>query len=846
MPSIKYQFIADGVATVRDGFKSIGDAARDANKAVAEGARVLRTSSRESGRALTAQEKFAKDLAAAAKKAEIADRKRAAEEAKQMRAAEREQERAAKHVAGIKDRHFREQQKQGERAEAVRRREIAKEISDRRSHEDRLKSIKERANEKNRENERRHAERMATFKRETAERTKAATLRDFEREQSAVRNKQFDRQLQQKRFNTEFAKRKKDIDEKRSDGFKASVRGGFIGASAGVVASTLGIAGSAARQSLALHEVSNRLSIASRGAGEEAVDPRELRKEFEATAARTPGIAAIDIANAVSQFVSKTGELGVARKSQGVFATVASATGSSIEDVSAAAADLFQKFDITSMDDMADAMAALAFQGKAGSFELKDAASQFAKLSAAASRFGLAKGSEGVRTLGGLTQIARSATGSPEQAATAIEAMFRQFTSTPALKQLKAIRVDPFKDKGHTQTKEIRGLLVETISKAGGDLAKLQGIFGEEGIRAISPIISEFNKAKQAASVGGASAKDSNEAGSKAAKSYIDKMIDAPGDYKELQRDAAQAQQDASAKLSNAWEKIVGELSDGAIPALTSLVTTLENSPGAIEALVGTIDNLVYFFTALVEASQAVLEFFKIVSKKTVSPEEKQAEARKKAEIAKANLDRFDKKRGGSLDQVADLQIEAGKLRKEGKIKEAVAKEKEADAMYKRIKATPEQDAERLKLVGELEHAKANVGRATAEVSKVSDQQNRIRSADSFAKEYEAMLNASNPSDPGKNKTLAQTVAHEMNDSRWVKDMANTETLSGESEEARDFRVRQATARRDSMQIDMYGKEKTSGSADASMARVEAAAKALEQAATTIKGMGQASIVPQP
>lgn len=849
MADIKYKFIAEGQATVRDAFVGIGDAARDANKAVADGTRILRSSTRESNRALTAQEKFAKDLAEASKKAEIADRKRAAEEAKQMRAYAREQERAAKHVAGIKDRYFRDQQKQGEKAEAVRRKEISKEISDRRSHEDRLKSIKDRANEKSRENERKHLERLDSIKRESAKKEEEhrAKLRSgrSDREQFSFDSKIADRNL---RFQKELKDKRKSLEEKNSlgKGVGSAIRGAFIGASAATVASTLGIAGSAARQSLALQEVSNRLSIASRGAGEESVDPRELRKEFEQTAAKTPGIAAIDIANAVSQFVSKTGELGVARKSQGVFATVASATGSSIEDVSAAAADLFQKFDINTVEGMADAMSALAFQGKAGSFELKDAASQFAKLSAAASRFGLAKGAEGVRTLGGLTQIARSATGSPEQAATAVEAMFRQFTSSSALKELRKIKVNPFLDKGQTKTKEIRGLLVETIAKSGGNLETLQHIFGEEGIRAISPIISEFNKAKQEASVGGKDAKASNEAGASAAKAYIDKMIDAPGDYKELQKDAAQAQQDASAKLSNAWEKIVGELSDGAIPALTSLVTTLENSPGAIDALVGTIDNLIYFFTALIGAVQDLMEFLGIATKKTKSPEQQREEAKKKVETLEGQLKRFDAKRGGSREQVLSLLDESEALRKEGKTKEAGEKFLQATSMQKKLDATKEMDDERNAIAGKLASAKRDMTTADVQVKTVQDQQTRIRSSDAFAAEYAAMLEPEK--NKGQNMQRAKEIAQQLRDHSMTDASTTTgqDLLPGETEKARDFRVNQATARQQSGSLQMYGQEKTADNSMAAMAKVEAAAKALESAATAIKSANQTSIVPQP
>jgi hypothetical protein len=850
MADIKYKFIADGVQTVRDGFKSIGDDARDASKAVEQGMRTIRSSSRETtretGRASTAQEKFAKDLAAASKQAEIADRKRAADEAKEMRAYTREQERAAKHVAGIKDRYFRDQQKQGERADAVRRKEITKEVSDRRTHEDRLKSIKERANDKDRENERKHADRMAALKRDAVAKTQAATDRDKAKDDVKDNARKFDKELRQKQFDHTLKKRRESIAKGRSDSIKSSVRGAFIGGGAAVVAGTLGVAGAAARQSLALHEVSNRLSISARGAGEEAVDPRVLRKEFERTATNTPGIKAIDVANAVQQFVTKTGNLDVARKSQGVFATVASATGSNVEDISAAAADLFEKFDIKSVEGMANAMSALAFQGKSGAFELKDAAGQFAKLASAASRFGLGKGVESVKTLGGLTQIARAGTGSPEQAATAVEALFRQFVSPASVKKLHTLSgggVNPFVDKNNTKTKDIRGLIVETITKAGGNQTKLQDIFDTEGIRAISPIITEFNNAKQAASVGGASAKDSDAAGAAAAKKYIDNKINAPGGYDELQRDAAQAQQDASAKMTAAWEKITAGIADNAVPAITKLVAAFESAPGTIDFLIGYLGFLIDIFSALVEASQGVLEFFKIVSKKTVSPEEKRAEARKKAEVAKSNLERFDKARGGNWEQVKSLQSEAAELKKAGKTKEAAVKEKEASAMTTKLLATADKDEERVALATKFEVAKKDVGVAGGAVTTARDEKFRIRTAEQFATEYASKLDM----DPERAKEVSRNVAARMQSFGSLEAMSGESIdVAGETEAAKSFRMSQASERSSSAQIQAYGQEKSGENMSAAMARVEAAAKAMEAAAAAMKQGDKASIVPAP
>ena len=864
MPAIKYQFIADGQATVRDAFKSIGDEARDSSKAIEQGMRAIRTSSRVSSAETLRNQKAEAERNKVVESAIDIRRKQAQELAKQVSADQAAQSKIAKTEQRELDK---------------RRKEISKDVD-----------ARKKLQEKNADHERKHQEKLARIKRVQQERSDRDSKKLLEQENKHQQNIVATRA----KYDGIFRAKKEALQGgDRFGALKATARGAFIGTSAAVVASMLGIAGSAARQSLALHEVSNRLSISARGANEESVDPHTLRKEFEQTAAKTPGIKAMDVAQAVQQFVAKTGNLDVARKSQGVFATVASATGSDIADVSAAAADLFQKFEIDTVEGMADAMAALAFQGKAGSFELKDAAGQFAKLSAAASRFGLAKGADGVRTLGGLTQIARSATGSPEQAATAVEAMFRQFTSSSALKQLKSIRVDPFLDKGKTQTKEIRGLIVETITKSGGNLEKLQHIFGEEGIRAISPIISEFNKAKQAASVGGASAKDSNAAGETAARDYINLMIDAPGDFAELQRDAAQAQQDASAKMARAWENIVAAVSDDAIPAIGKLVETIENSPGVLDAFIGTIENIVWYFGALIEATQAVMEYFNLTSKKKKSPEEKEAEARKKATDLQTRLDRFDKKRGGKVEDLVTMADEVAQLRKAKKFKEADAKDRELNALKERLgvgtagdtaakisklmseaeearakgdvsgaakkdKQISEiknnydkiqnEDAERLAIFAKLEMAKKDVGLARGERLKIQDQQSRIRSSDTFATEYASMLDASDPSNKDANLVRAKAVATALSSGSSDDYLLKQEKMGNESDEAFQFRTRQMQARKESASLTPEGKSGNASPADmaAAMAKVEAAAKAMEQAAAKLGGLGQASIVPQP
>jgi hypothetical protein len=392
----------------------------------------------------------------------------------------------------------------------------------------------------------------------------------------------------------------------------------------------LGVIGGAAREGMRLQDSTNRLSISARGAGEKGADPTTLRKEFEAAAMGAPGIKAADISEGVQGFVAKTGDLATGRRMASTFATTASATGADVQDIANAAADISQKFDIKDIDGMREALAALTFQGKNGAFELKDAASQFSKMSAAAERFGLSKGVNGLKTLGGLTQIARSATGSPEQAATAVEATFRQLIAESG--KLKAQGVDVFQAGSSSKTRDVRDILVDSISKTGGSLPRLQKIFGEEGIRGISPLISTFNQAKSGA-IG--TEAERTAVGVIALRDALAKAIDAPGDWSEVVKDAAQAQKSSSSVLDAAWEQLKTQVGDECVPALVKLVEKFSGMEGSLDPLLVT-------FVALVEAAGLVVDAFKwlgYIHPKEISPQEKLKKAKQELGDYQAKLD---------------------------------------------------------------------------------------------------------------------------------------------------------------------------------------------------------------
>jgi hypothetical protein len=242
----------------------------------------------------------------------------------------------------------------------------------------------------------------------------------------------------------------------------------------------------------------------------------------------------------------------------------------------------------------------LAIQGKRGAFELEDAASQFPKIAAAASKFGLT-GTTGLATLGGLTQIARRATPGGEEAATSVEQLFAQLIKKSDVIQRKTGQ-KVFKDKGKTQTNDLTDILVGTISGAGGNLKTLEDIFGTRGSRAISPLVSTFNRARQQAT--GTDA-ERDAIAMQALRDEIMNATNATGALAEIQRDLKDAQQDASSKITAAWENFVIQISNKALPgmlsALESFSTFVDQTDfsGLGEAIAGLAKVVVAAATAI-------------------------------------------------------------------------------------------------------------------------------------------------------------------------------------------------------------------------------------------------------
>jgi hypothetical protein len=260
----------------------------------------------------------------------------------------------------------------------------------------------------------------------------------------------------------------------------------------------------------------------AKGAAGIRQDPAALAKEAM-TVASSVGMSQNDALAGLQAFVGKTGDLETARAVLKDLAMLSQATGTSLEDMVSAAGDasteLGDRFPSAAAkaEAVRDVMRAVAAQGKLGSVEIKDMATQMAKLTASSPQFaGTSK--ENIAMMGALAQEAKARGGaaSATQAASSVQA-FTSMLSTPArVKAMRAQGVDPV-DKKTGMFRSAQDIITEAIVATKGDPIKLKKMFmnaagarpavgfanvyrkaggGQEGIDAVA---AEFDKLKKAA-----------------------------------------------------------------------------------------------------------------------------------------------------------------------------------------------------------------------------------------------------------------------------------------------------------------------------------------------------------
>lgn len=230
------------------------------------------------------------------------------------------------------------------------------------------------------------------------------------------------------------------------------------------------------------------VDLANAGYMPDQAGPNGQRQDPAALVAQMRAVgdaAAIDPTKAMEglqKFVAKTGDLQTGRDLMADIAKYARASGAELDDMVDAAGDVKNALGPTGGPEQVKAvMRTIAAQGKEGAVEIKDLATQMAKLGAASSQFS-GDGSFVMAQMGALAQMTRAKGGaaSATQAATAVGSFTNTFSKGARLRAFKAFGVDIYgSDNKIDLKKTILGSIKAASSEEHGGMREFNRNMGQ-------------------------------------------------------------------------------------------------------------------------------------------------------------------------------------------------------------------------------------------------------------------------------------------------------------------------------------------------------------------------------
>jgi hypothetical protein len=357
---------------------------------------------------------------------------------------------------------------------------------------------------------------------------------------------------------------------------------GFTKDVAGDLVSGLGVDtsfSSSVARNTALEAAAVDLSNSAYQAGEEGpngkrVDPRRLIEQARSVG-RNYAVDPSSVLEGLGKFSADTGDLATARDIVEDLARLSKATGTSFEDMIGAAGQVsVQLGDIPGKQKkIVDLMKAFAGQGKLGAVEIRDLASQMPAIASSAGGFE-GGGERNLATLGAFAQIARQRGGSKTaaQAANDIQSFSSTFGKAARRKEFDKLGISLDSQTERGKTRDPIEILVEALAKTKGDVGAMNKLFMDVGARrATGGLRQVFNESYSKAG-GNEAAK--LEAAMAAVRREIDRLRETAVGEGEI-RDSLNAALATSASktqiFNNKFDELTEELSGKALPALERL-----------------------------------------------------------------------------------------------------------------------------------------------------------------------------------------------------------------------------------------------------------------------------------
>lgn len=232
-----------------------------------------------------------------------------------------------------------------------------------------------------------------------------------------------------------------------------------------------------------------RLRIAAKMSAE---DIKKLEKRFLALS-KTTSQSAKELLSGYSAIIERTGDVELANKTLERMGIVATASGSSMEQVGTTFTNLKEKIGLT-IPEIERAMNIFTEQGKMGAFSLAKMAKELPQILSTAGVFGV-QGEKGIRTLGTLMQLGMRAYGGiAEQARTGIQGVLRDIPKKRD-EIAEVFKFDIFTKKDGVQTlKSLDVILRGILTASEGNALLLGKVFSGVALDTLAPLLKSYQE----------------------------------------------------------------------------------------------------------------------------------------------------------------------------------------------------------------------------------------------------------------------------------------------------------------------------------------------------------------
>lgn len=243
------------------------------------------------------------------------------------------------------------------------------------------------------------------------------------------------------------------------------------------------------RNAVSLERRMNRIGVQAEISTEKV---KKLRDEIYDTSMQ-PNIAINpgEMISAIEEIVTRTGDLDYARQNIEALGQAIQATGAMGSDIGGLVAEL-KKLEVT---DVSRGLNILIAQGKAGAVEAKDLATLGPRILSAYAATGRT-GEGAITELGAAMQVLNMATGSPDVAATTLEALLRDLQSPDKQRKLMMSGVSLYEENedGIKVLRDLPSIMTDITKKFDGNMSRIGLIFGDEARRGFNNIAAEMLK----------------------------------------------------------------------------------------------------------------------------------------------------------------------------------------------------------------------------------------------------------------------------------------------------------------------------------------------------------------